>query len=213
MKTRYTPLFNIAACCCLLSLAGCKNEYIFEGYQDVGAVKIKGSVSYDHSNQTYTLNGAGHNIWGDSDAFFMAWKKVNGNFSMQADVAFEGEGANPHRKLGIMIRENLTAVSPYADIAVHGDGLTSLQYRTNEDGTTTEIVSANKSPERIYMERQGNNIIIKSGIGNETLPDSVDAAITISLPQICYVGLFVCSHEDSIIETANFKNVVFKKLK
>lgn len=193
----------------LLILSGCQPEMIFNGAQDIGKVSHPGHMSYNRADKTYTLTGAGVNMWEQADAFFMTWKKVSGNFSMQADIAFEGEGVNPHRKIGIIIREKLTPGSIYADVAVHGDGLTSLQYRDTENDLTKEEVSVVTTPTRIYMEREGNTIRIRTGHG--ALPKQADAAITINLPEECYVGFFLCSHEEDVSETGHFSNVIFKK--
>jgi hypothetical protein len=38
-----------------------------------------------------------------------------------------------------MIRRTLNPSSAYADVVLHGDGLTSLQYRLQEGGETMEI--------------------------------------------------------------------------
>ena len=55
-----------------------------------------------------------------------------------------------------MIRQNLTPGSPYADVMVHGDGLTSLQYRVQQDGPTYQIESAVSHPRRVQLEREGD---------------------------------------------------------
>lgn len=191
---------------------GCAPEKksLFEGSGDIGDCKFPGSVQYDASLDRYTLEAAGLNLWEEKDAFFMVWNEVSGDFSLSADIAFEGEGVNAHRKMGLMIREKLTPGSRYADVAVHGDGLTSLQYRESEDGVTAELVSVNVAPDKIYLERKGSTISIKTGVGS--LGKTPDASLDLSLPENCYVGLFLCSHEDSVVEKAYFSQVVFQKL-
>src|SRR5216683_3329066 len=44
----------------------------------------------------------------------------------------------------------------YADVAVHGDGLTSLQFRPTAGDITQEIKSTRKGPVRIRIERRGD---------------------------------------------------------
>ena len=102
---------------------------IFEHHQDVGNPKLKGSVVYDKENQTYTVSGAGKNMWATEDQFHFLWKKIKGDFIIRASIKFIGKGAADHRKIGIIARDKLTADSRYADACVHGDVLTSLQYR------------------------------------------------------------------------------------
>jgi hypothetical protein len=175
---------------------------VFEGSADVGNPALKGSFSYDEAEKKYTLTGAGTNMWLQSDEFFMVWKKETGDFSLSAKVAFEGKGVNAHRKLGLIIRESLTGESKYADVAIHGDGLTSLQYRDTTGGETREVVATNRNADHITLERTGNRIVIKTGVG-QYAPNAT-AEVEIDLPETCYIGLFVCSHEPDVLETAYF---------
>src|SRR5687767_15198236 len=105
---------------------------IFDHHQDVGEPKIKGGVVYDKENQTYTMSGAGKNMWATEDQFHFLWKKIKGDFMIRATLKFIGKGTDPHRKIGIIARDNLTTNSRYADACVHGDILTSLQYRPKD---------------------------------------------------------------------------------
>ena len=43
-------------------------------------------------------------------------------------------------------------------------------------------------------------------------PETVTAELEMDFAGDFYVGLFICSHEDDVIETAYFTNVEFKKL-
>ena len=208
-------LKGIALFVLLLSLANCSGTGVFEGVTDVGNPKLKGSISYDKGTDTYTLTGAGENIWANTDEFFFAWKKIKGDFSMSTKLKFEG--VNPeHRKIGIMIRESLDGDSKYADISVHGDGLNSLQWRSEKGGSTVEIASVIEMPDHITLERRGNKIIMKTAIGR--WPDKIDKAkksdefpagteMVIDLPETCYVGIFICSHVVDKIEKAYFSEV------
>src|ERR1700686_3804378 len=117
---------------------------IFEGHSDVGTVLHAGSVAYDASKRTYTVAGSGENMWFAADAFQFAWKKVSGDVNLSADISFVGAGAEAHRKAVLMIRQSLDQDSPYADVARHGDGLTSLQARDEKGAITSEIQSAMK---------------------------------------------------------------------
>jgi hypothetical protein len=196
--------------CVILCMSACeqKTASIFEGYGDVGNPTLAGSFNYDASTKTYTLTGGGINIWDRTDQFFYAWKKVTGDFSMSAKVAFEGKGVNAHRKIGIMIRETLTGESKYADIAIHGDGLTSLQYRAETGGTTKEETGP-AGGNHILLEKSGTKIRMKTA--TDTFPTNVTAEIELDFPGEFYVGLFICSHEDDVLETAFFSEVSFQK--
>ncbi|KAA6319726.1 hypothetical protein EZS27_030410 [termite gut metagenome] len=214
MKTFLKQIsFIMAVLCSLIGwfAIGCEQpkEQIFIHSSDVGDCQIEGSLRYDPTKDTYTLKGAGFNLWGENDAFYYAWKEVEGDFVLTADIAFgrKKENSNGHRKLGLQIRETLDADSPYADIAIHGDGLTSLQYRLTKGGDTQHIKSDNQTPAQIQIERKGNIIIARTD-SNITSIRAKDGEVEIQLPAKCYVGLFICSHEDYISETAYFSGVV-----
>ncbi|MBR6212865.1 MAG: hypothetical protein IKQ64_07490 [Bacteroidales bacterium] len=207
-------IFTLAAVCLMAVLAtACKggsDKPKFEGIADIGKVSTPGVMQYDAANDVYTVSAAGLNLWNATDAASIVWMKVKGDFVITGDIDFVGEGVNPHRKIGFMIREDLSDNCAYADIAIHGDGLTSLQYRKARGENTLETGSVEgKAPTTIYLARTGNAITARSGKGS--LPDYDEAAVDLNLPEECYVGLFVCSHEEDVVETAHFRNVRFNK--
>jgi Tol biopolymer transport system component len=193
----------------LLIACAPKNGGIFEGSCDVGNPALKGNFGYNSATQTYTLTGAGVNLWFTNDQFHFAWKKETGNFSLTAKVAFEGEGVDPHRKIGVMIRESLADDAKYADIAVHGDGLTSLQYRPAKGRETLEVVGP-QDGNYITLERIGK--IIKMKTATDAYPQAVTGVIELEFPDTCYIGLFIGSHNPEVLETASFTHVEYKKI-
>lgn len=177
----------------------------FDSHGDVGSPKLAGSASYDAGTQRYTLSGAGVNMWDDRDEFHFAWKKLTGDFILQARLAFAGKGVDPHRKAGVIIRTSLDPDSPYADAAVHGDGLTSLQFRRTKGGTTEEARPDVTGADVVQLERQGNRIILSAARFGDLYSESEVADL--ALGDEVYVGLFVCSHNPDVVETATFSNV------
>ena len=102
---------------------------IFQDYADVGNPKLAGSTQYDEATQTYTLKGAGYNIWFARDEFQYAYKKLKGDFILTANFEFVGNGTDAHRKIGWMIRESKDENAAHVTATNHGDGLTELQWR------------------------------------------------------------------------------------
>src|SRR6187551_2287290 len=125
----------------------------FGDHADVGQVSTAGDATF--ADGAYRLIASGANIWGGEDAFHYAWTQRSGDLHIAADIAFEGTGRDPHRKAGLMIRQNLTPGSPYADVMVHGDGLVAMQYREVQDGPTRQIISAVTHATRVQLEREG----------------------------------------------------------
>ncbi|MDX2005438.1 MAG: hypothetical protein SFU83_09195 [Meiothermus sp.] len=179
----------------------------FEIVCDVGIERIPGSTAFDPRSQTYTMVGSGNNIWGTEDEFQFAALPAVGDFILTVRGAFRGEGKNPHRKWGIMFRESLEADSPYADACVHGDGLTSLQYRPAKGAPTAEVVAPLTTPDYVQLERCGPEIVMRAAKSGEPLVET--GRVRIGLEGQVYAGLFVCSHEIDAAETADFSNFRF----
>src|SRR5882724_11437710 len=76
----------------------------FAEHADIGAPAIAGSTSYDDSIQHYRMSASGINLWDASDQFQFAWNKLKGDFIVRARVEFVGQGTDPHRKMGWMVR-------------------------------------------------------------------------------------------------------------
>ena len=137
---------------------------VFEGHGDIGTVLHPGSSEYDATHHSYTLSGSGENMWGNSDNFQLVWKKVTGDARLTAKIAFSGKGGNEHRKAVLMVRQSLDADSVYADVALHGDGLTSLQYR-DEKGAATHEIQSQHSERRtsLRIEKRGDYVYMWLG--------------------------------------------------
>jgi len=187
--------------------AGPVGHFSFSG--DVGDPALAGSTRYHDEAQTYHMSAAGKNLWFAADEFQFAWNIMEGDFIVRARVEFIGEGVNAHRKFGWMVREDLDTDSVYADGCVHGDGLTSLQYRRIKGEDTAEVILENKRngtyPDVIQFERRGTKLIFSAARFGEPL-ESVELT-DLALPDRVHVGLFLCSHDPDVVEQAIFRNV------
>ena len=178
---------------------------VFTHSTDVGNVKLAGTSEYNEKEQSYSVSGAGENMWFGKDEFHFVWQEVEGDFLVRARMTFKGEGMMAHRKMGLMIRDSLTTGSPQVSAVVHGDGLTSLQYRRKSGVDTQERKSDMNGPDVVQLERRGNLFIMSGATSGEPF-DTVQLE-GLSLGKKVYVGLFVCSHNPEVLETAVFDNV------
>jgi TolB protein len=188
--------------CTALAAAGVG---IFDSDGAVGETPKKGSVEYNAAAGEYRVTGGGANIWAAVDAFHFVWKRISGDVTLTADVQFSGAGAVAHRKAVLMVRQTLEPDSAYADVALHGDGLTSLQFRPTTGAITQEIRSPVTAPLRIRIERRGEQFTMYAGKPGEELKSTGTAIVALKDP--VYVGLGVCSHNADNLETAVFSNV------
>ena len=178
----------------------------FEGSGDLGETPKKGSVDYDAAAGEYRVTGGGANVWFDTDAFYFVWKRMPAeNVVVSADVKFVGTGAVAHRKAVLMFRQDLAPNSAYADIALHGDGLTSLQYRTATGEKTLEARLDLSGPTHLEIRRAGSRFTISA---RKASGEAATAGpVEVNLHDAVYVGIGVCSHDANVLETAIFSNV------
>jgi len=179
---------------------------IFATHTEVG--RARGSASYDPRRQTYLVAGSGQNMWDSRDDFHFVWKRISGNFILSTRARFIGAGVEGHRKIGWTIRPSLDPGSAHVTAALHGNGLMSLQFRRQTGGTTEEIKSPDSLPDAdavIQLERRDGEYFMSVARFGDTL---VTQRLTnVSLPDTVYVGLFVCAHNDTVMERATFSHV------
>lgn len=210
MKTIACRLFCIVMTSCAVSAFGQTGRLgIFSAQADVGSVAKPGSVNFDPATGEYRIAGGGENMWFTNDAFHFVWKPMSGDFRLTADVRWIGTNGNPHRKACLLVRQSLAPESGYADVAVHGVGLTSLQYREAPGADTHEIQSDVSAPVRVRLEKRGNYLSMWTATtGGELKP--AGGYLPVPLTGIFFVGLGVCAHDNKTIETAVFSNVTLE---
>lgn len=183
---------------------------IFEKSEDIGNPKIKGSVAFDGQTQAYTLKGSGYNIWFNRDEFRYVYKKIKGDFIATANFAFSGQGKDPHRKTGWMLRQSTEEDAAHYSAVAHGDGLTVLQWRRLRGAymrdPEDEIFFKKKSLSVIQLEREGNRIIMRVANPGEPL-QTVGSHVAEDMPDEVLIGLFIGSHNPDVIEEATAWNV------
>jgi hypothetical protein len=179
---------------------------LFAEHADVGTVLHPGSVVYDAAKHSYTIRGSGENVWATADAFQFVWKKMEGDFTLTADISVLGQGGDPHKKAMLMARQSLDADSAYADVALHGVGLTSLQARDAKGADTHEIQSNISAPKRLRLQKYGDEFTMWLA-GEDGVFRFSGAAMRVPLTGQFYVGLGVCAHNKDAVETAEFGRV------
>jgi TolB protein len=177
----------------------------FAGHGDIGSPRMSGSASYNPLSQEYAVAAAGANMWGPRDESHFVWTRISGDFILQARVQLLGKGVDPHRKAGLMARSTTEADAPYVDGVVHGDGLTSLQFRRTKGAETEERQSPLKSADVLQLERRGGTYVLSAAKFGDPF---VDTQISdVNLGDDLLVGLVLCSHNAEVTERARFSNV------
>jgi len=212
------PALRVAALAAILSLLAVAADAPapnavgqFESHADVGTVTRPGSVECDAAKKEYRVTGGGENIWGKADTFHFLFNTTSGDLTLSADVRFVGEGKNAHRKACLMARQSLDADAPYADVAVHGDGLVSLQFRREKGGVTEEVKA--KAPAKgtasVRLRREGNQFTVWVAEAGKPLEKAGSASVPMADP--VYAGLAVSAHDPAVTETAVFSSFSIEK--
>jgi len=178
----------------------------FTAIANIGAVSRPTEASYDPDTGSYSVGASGENIWAGRDAFGFVWKPARGDISLAARIALQGASAQEHRKAGLMLRQSLAPDSAYVDVVVHGDGLTSLQFRSVAGGPTREIQCSREAPAAARLEKRGDYVLLR--LANESGRfESTACSIKLPLAGQFYAGLAVCAHDNAAFEVAKFRFV------
>jgi regulation of enolase protein 1 (concanavalin A-like superfamily) len=170
---------------------------------DVGSVGVAGSAQ--ESAGTFTVSGAGADVWSTADAFHYAYTPLSGDGSIVARVD-SVENVAAWTKAGVMIRASLDPGSPQAFMLISaGKGL-AFQRRVAAGGLSTSTPGdAPTAPQWVKLVRDGQTISAwASADGVAWMFVGQD---TFSMAANAYVGLAVSSHDATRLARATFTNV------
>ncbi len=188
---------------------------IFQGQSDIGAAVVPGSASYDAGTQQYTIHSAGYNIWYTRDEFRFLWKKMSGDVSLAADVAFPDPNGYGDRKAVLVIRQNLDDDSKEAMIGEHGVGMIHLAYRPEKGAMIKDEQYrfggglAGVHARRIGIEKRGDAFAIFVSLEGEPM-HQFGPPVNLHFDEPFYVGVGFCSHQPDKSDTAVLSDVVLE---
>ena len=170
---------------------------------DIGTVGAAGSTTA--SGGTFTMRGAGADIWNTTDQFHYLWQPLTGDMDVVARVATV-ENVHAWVKAGVMIRERLTPDSAHALMLVSpGKGL-AFQRRVTTAGASTHTTGgAGTAPAWVKLERRGNTITAYRSADGATW--TLVGSDTFAMGPDVHVGLAVSSHVTGTLATAAFDGV------
>ena len=170
---------------------------------DVGPVGLSGSATYN--NGTYTLQGAGADIYNNSDAFQFAYTQLSGDGTIIARVA-SLTNTDANSKAGIMIRDTLAANAKEASVVVTpSNGIKFLRRTSTGGSTSSTTVSSLKAPMWLKLVRSGSTFT--SYYSTNGTSWTLIGSQTISMGTTVYIGLAVTAHKTTALATGTFDNV------
>ena len=149
---------------------------------DIGNVGLRGSAV--QVKDTWTIQGAGGNIWGDLDAFHFVYRPVDGSglpFSVEARVN-DLQNMSAFAKAGVMLRANLREDSAAIILDVRPDGEVEFMQRGTTSGSMHFLTGTSVTlPAWLWLD--------VSASGEVTARVSQDRTLWSSLPE---PASFVC---------------------
>lgn len=179
--------------------------------RDIGTVGVAGSTTLDAGTGTYTLRGAGGEIFFTEDAFHFASMTLNGDGEIRARVTGltnTGDWA----KAGVMIRETGTPGSRhmlYCSMpAASGNG-TGVIWRGTTSGSSLFEYGPplNTAPNNwLRLVRAGNVITAYASANGSTWTEVISATFT-NLAANVQIGLAVTATSLTTLANGTFDNV------
>jgi outer membrane protein assembly factor BamB/regulation of enolase protein 1 (concanavalin A-like superfamily) len=166
---------------------------------DIGNPAVAGSATA--SGGTFTVKGAGNDIWGNADQFNYAWQPLNGDGTITAQVTAQAN-TDPWAKAGVMIKASTTTGSKYAMMAVtpgHG-----LHFQYNFTGDVAGSASSTL-PVWVRLARSGNTITAYSSTDGQNWTQVGTASVALNAQVTA--GMAVTSHSGNTLGSATFSNV------
>ncbi len=171
--------------------------------RDVGSPAVAGSAN--QSGGTFTVTGAGADIWSTSDQFHFVYQPITGDTEIVARVA-NLQAADAWSKAGIMIRENLTAPAAHASLFASGAHGWTFQQRLSAGAASYSTAgSAGPAPGWVRLVREAH--LFSAYQSQDGSVWTLVGTDTITMPATIYVGLAVTSHAAGAAATATISNV------
>ncbi|MBC8094320.1 MAG: carbohydrate-binding protein [Akkermansiaceae bacterium] len=170
---------------------------------DVGAVGLTGSAT--HSSGTFTLTGAGADIWGTADEFRYVYQTASGDCDIRARVATL-QNTHSRAKAGVMIRESLNANSTHAVVNITpGVGVEFIRRTTTGGASTSTTVAGLVAPYWVRLTRTGNTFTAYRSTNGSTW--TTIGTQTMTMGSSITIGLVECTHADTVLGASTFTNV------
>jgi phosphatidylserine/phosphatidylglycerophosphate/cardiolipin synthase-like enzyme len=174
-------------------------------HADVGTTGATGDAAA--ANGTFTVTGAGADVWGTADAFQYAYRTLTGDGTIVARVTAI-ENVHAWTKAGVMIRNSTSPSAAQAFMLVAASPVKGVPFqRRTSDGNISVSTSGSQStaPRWVKLVRAGSVIT-----GYES-PDGVTWTMvgsdTFAMGSTVLIGLGVSSHVTGVNATATFDNV------
>jgi hypothetical protein len=160
------------------------------------------------------MSGIGSDIYGTTDEFNFAYKRLTGDGSITVRID-SIQNTNEWAKAGVMVRSSLEPAALQVDMIGTPSNRIEWMYRPRTGGTTVSNntdVDSITFPHWVRITRQGNTFIgehSNDGVNwmTTTPSDPSSSSASIQMPDSVYIGLVVTSHVSGETCQAEFSEV------
>lgn len=170
---------------------------------DIGKVGVPGAARA--AGGTWTVSGAGEDIFGPADSFHFVWQKWHGDGRITARIV-RYQRRDMWTKVGVMARESRAAGSKFADVLVTPDKGAEMQWRATPGGDAqTTDQAPSPAPFWVRLVRTGNTLTgYISPDGRHWQPRG---KATVAMSEDILLGLCVTSHKNDSVTEATVDSV------
>ncbi|MGE3704498.1 MAG: DUF1349 domain-containing protein [Vicinamibacterales bacterium] len=172
--------------------------------QDIGNVGAVGTAAVS-STGTFTVRGAGADIWGTADAFRFVSQSITGDGTITARVTGM-QNTNTYAKAGIMLRDGTAANAPHVLLNLRPNGVIEM-LRRGATGSTTTVLATTTSPAPVWLRLQRRGTTVVPSFSRDGSAWTAGPAATLDAASTAHVGLAVCSHVYGTLNQSTFDNV------
>jgi uncharacterized repeat protein (TIGR03806 family) len=170
-------------------------------HQDIGSVGIAGDA--DYLLNTFTVSGAGVDIWGNADSFHYAYVNVTGDCEVIARVASITD-TDPWAKAGVMIRESVMPGARNTYIAFTSQNGIEYQWRGTNNAASFYVqgpfVSA---PYYVRLTRTNNSFKAYSSDDGSNWAQ-LGSPVSIAMSSNTVAGLAVSAVNSNALNSSTF---------
>lgn len=173
---------------------------------DIGPTGLAGSATLD--NGTWTVKGAGADIWGTDDGYHFVGKYVPGDSQVSARVTSE-DAAHPFAKAGVIARTLGGSSNQTVVLDIRPNGVIEFMARPTSGGPMQFVAgSAASLPVWLKIDRRGNQFTgLMSTDGHDWQVVGI-TSVTQDNNTNFQAGLAVTSHDTNALNTSTFDHVL-----
>ncbi|GCE14975.1 outer membrane protein assembly factor BamB family protein [Tengunoibacter tsumagoiensis] len=161
------------------------------------------------ANGTWTIRAGGSDIWGLYDQFHFDWQAIPADGSLSAHIV-SLQNTDPWAKVGLMLRQNANASSPYYGVFQSAGNGIVVQYRLTTFGPSSQMLIPATNPAFTYLKvARAGAVFTAYGSADGTIWTPIaGSSLRLSWTGPLLAGIAVTSHSTAIRTTAVLDNVV-----